>query len=231
MICPPVISRLARRRSTSISRPCGDLDHGAERARGDERERRERHPVGVPAAGRALMLLDLGGEQGRDEIRRDRRGRERRRGADRIALVRQRRGAAAAGRARLERLADFGLHHQRDVARDLAAGAGQDAEAGGDLGQPVAVGVPGRVGQVAGRAAPPAARPRPCRARRAPPACRRRRRIAAPAPRGAAAASARASARAPRHSRQASARTASAARAASACARPRACGDGVRPAW
>ncbi len=53
------------------------------------------------------------------------------------------RSASAMWRARrLVRFADFGLHQQRDVARDLSAGAGEDREGGGDLRQPVAVGVP-----------------------------------------------------------------------------------------
>ncbi len=58
----------------------------------------------------------------------------------------------------------------------------------------------------------------PCR--RAPPACRRRRRIAAPASRCAARCSRSASGAAPRHIPRASARTASAAHAAARCGRP-----------
>ena len=143
------------------------------------------------------------------------RGRERGRSADRIALVRHRRGAAAAGRGRLERFADLGLHHQRRRrARSCRRCRRGCAKHGGDLGQTVAVGVPGRVGkrQVEQRGEPLATRR--SHARRAPRACRRRRRTAAPALRAAAAAVVRASAPAPRRSPRASARTASAARAA-----------------
>ena len=46
----------------------------------------------------------------------------------------------------LERLADFGLHQQRHVACDLAAGAGEDRERGCDLGKTVPVRVPRCVG-------------------------------------------------------------------------------------
>ena len=83
----------------------GDLDHGAERARGDERKRGERHPVGVPAARRPLMLLDLGGQQGRDEVGRNRRGRQRRRGCrpDCACAARSRSRRGRARRARTPR--------------------------------------------------------------------------------------------------------------------------------
>ena len=47
----------------------------------------------------------------------------------------------------LEGFADIGLHHQRHVAGDLAAGAGEDGEHGGGLRDAVAMGVPGRLGQ------------------------------------------------------------------------------------
>ena len=69
----------------------------------------------------------------------------------------------------------------------------------------------------------------PAVVRRARPACPPRRRIAAPASRLAAAATARANGSAPRHIRQVSVRTASAAHAAARCARPSRCGDVFAP--
>ena len=124
----------------------GDVDHGAQRPRYNQRQSGEGDPFHLPAANRALVLLELCVEDRRREIGGDHRGRQRGRGADRIALVRQRRGTAAPRRGRFERFADFGLHEQRHVARDLAAGAGEDRECCGDLRETIAVGVPRRVG-------------------------------------------------------------------------------------
>ena len=53
----------------------------------------------------------------------------------------------APGRCRLECFAHVGLHQQRDIAGDLAAGAGKDRERGCDLRQPIAMAVPWRLGQ------------------------------------------------------------------------------------
>ena len=55
--------------------------------------------------------------------------------------------AAAAFAGRLERFGDIGLHHQLDVAGDLAAGAREDGEHGSRLRNAVAMGVPWRVRQ------------------------------------------------------------------------------------
>ena len=68
-------------------------------------------------------------------------------GGDRVALVRHGGGAAAAFARGLKGLADVGLHHQLDVAGDLAAGPGDDGEHGGRVRDAVAMGVPGRVRQ------------------------------------------------------------------------------------
>ena len=57
-----------------------------------------------------------------------------------------RRAAAPVG-GRLEGFRHVGLHQQRDVAGDLAAGAGENRKRRRDLGEPVAVAVPGRVRQ------------------------------------------------------------------------------------
>ena len=126
--------------------PFSDIDHRAQRARHHQRQRGEGDPFRLPTADRALVLLELRIENGRREIGRDHRGRQRRGGAHRIALVRQRRGAAATRRRRLERFGDLALHQQRHVAGDLAAGAGQDRQRSGDFGETVAVRMPGRVG-------------------------------------------------------------------------------------
>ena len=65
--------------------------------------------------------------------------------ADRIALVRQRRGAALARRRRLENFADLRLHQQQNVGGDLGAGAGEAGERGGDVEDAAALRVPGDV--------------------------------------------------------------------------------------
>ena len=125
----------------------GDIDDGVERARGDERQRREGRPFRLPAAQRAFVLLDLRGHDGREQIGRDGRRRERRSSGGRIALVRHGGGAAAPGRRRLEGFGHVGLHQERNVAGDLAAGAGEDRKCRCDFGQPVAVAVPRRFRQ------------------------------------------------------------------------------------
>ena len=101
----------------------------------------------MPGTGAALVILHLGGEDRGGEVGRHGRGTQRARGRDRIALVRHGGGAAAAFARRLKSFGDIGLHHQRNVARDLAATAGEDREHGSGFGDAVAMGVPGRLGQ------------------------------------------------------------------------------------
>ena len=214
-------------RAASTSSPSAMSTIGGERARRDQQQRRQGRPFRMPGPGAALMILHLRRKDRRGEIGRHRGSAERARGRDGIALVRHGGRAAAAFAGRLESFADIGLHHQRDVARDLAAGAGKDREHRGGLRDAVAMGVPGRIRQrqlkLLRELLP---RPQsPCR--RALPACRRRRRTAAPAPRCATASAACASDAAPRHIRRASGRTASAAHAAARCARPPRCCDAV----
>jgi hypothetical protein len=48
-------------------------------------------------------------------------------------------------RCRLERFRHFSLHQERNITRDLAAGAGEDRKRRCDLGQPIAVAVPRRL--------------------------------------------------------------------------------------
>ena len=101
----------------------------------------------MPGPGAALVVLHLRRKNRRREIGRHGGRAKRAGGRHRIALVRHGGGAAAAFARGFEGFADVGLHHQRDVARDLAAGAGEDGEHGGRFRDAVAVGVPGRVGQ------------------------------------------------------------------------------------
>ena len=62
---------------------------------------------------------------------------------DRVALLRHGAAAAASFLIRLRDLADFGLHQQRDVGRDLAERTGEQAQKARDLGKAVAADVPG----------------------------------------------------------------------------------------
>ena len=61
--------------------------------------------------------------------------------------MRHRRGAAAAGRGRLERFGNLRLHEQRHVARELAQRADQEAQHGRDFRDAIALRVPREVGQ------------------------------------------------------------------------------------
>ena len=131
---PPVRSRLARMRSGSTSRLLEAVAQPRRRRPRRGQQVAQRLPLGVPRAGGALVLVgharraawrrapERGSAPARAEI-----------AADRVALVRQRRRAAAPGRA-LAHLADLGLREQHDVARDLADRAGGGAERAGQLG-------------------------------------------------------------------------------------------------
>ena len=130
MIRPCAMSRLARMRSTSISSPCADLDHGGERARGDEQQRGEGRAI-APASRRAARSCSWTwpARMVAAKLRRDAsqpRARPPRPTGLRLCGIVDEPPRPGAGR--LERFADFGLHQQRDVARDLAAGAGEDGE-------------------------------------------------------------------------------------------------------
>ena len=123
------------------------VGNGGERAGHDQCQRREGWPFRLPGAGGAFMFLHLRRQDGGGQVRRHGRGGERDRGANRISLMRHGRRAALAGARRLERFAHFGLHQERHVARDLAAGAGEDRQARGDVGEPIAMAVPRRFRQ------------------------------------------------------------------------------------
>ncbi len=66
---------------------------------------------------------------------------------DRVALLRHRARAAAAGRVGLEHLADLRLHQQHDVGRELRDAAARDCEGRRARGQARTVGMPRRVGR------------------------------------------------------------------------------------
>ena len=99
--------------------PLGVSSIGRQPARGNHGQLRQRLPLGVPAAGLrscsctmpASIVAQVGGHGDR--------GRQQRGAGDGLRLC----GMVEEPprpRRRLERLADLGLHHQRDVARDLA---------------------------------------------------------------------------------------------------------------
>ena len=125
----------------------GDIDNGSQGARGDQQQARQGRPFCVPRSGAAFVILYLGCEHRRRQIGRHGGRGQCGGGRDRIALVRHGRRAAAAFACRFERLADIGLHHQRHVARDLAAGACDDRQHRGCIRKAIAMGVPGRIGQ------------------------------------------------------------------------------------
>jgi hypothetical protein len=93
------------------------------------------------------VLLNRRGEHRRDQVRNANGSGECDGAPDRIALVRQRRRPAASGRGRLERFADFGLREQRNIAGQLSERRDDEAECGRQLVDPVALRVPGHVGQ------------------------------------------------------------------------------------
>ena len=101
--------------------------------------------------------------------------------ADRVALVRHGRRAAASRRRRLGRFGDIGLHQQREIARHLAQRAGRAGPARSPLRRP------GRAGYATAGQAAPAKFLRPARGhgqspgRQEWPGCPLRRRTAAPA--------------------------------------------------
>ena len=110
-------------------------------------------PFGLPGAGGALVLLH---EAARQERRRGLRlactgQRERR--SDRVALVRERGGSAAALAGGLAQLADLGLGHEHHVERDLAERARQRRQGRSQGGHAHARGVPGQHGLLQGELA------------------------------------------------------------------------------
>ena len=127
MICPPVSSRLARRRSTSISRPSAmsttalSAPEVTSASAGNVI-----HSACQPPSARScswtwaarMVAARLGATVAADSAAAAPTG---------LRLCGRVEEPPRPGARRLERLADLGLHHQRDVAGDLAAGAGEDA--------------------------------------------------------------------------------------------------------
>ena len=147
MISPWVASRLTRMRAASTSSPSAISTIEASAPEVTSMQARQRRPFSVPGTGAALVVLHLCGKNRRREIGRHGGGGKRGSGGDGVALVRHGRRAAAAFARGLEGLGDVGLHHQLDVAGDLAAGPGNDGEHGGRVRDAVAMGVPGRLRQ------------------------------------------------------------------------------------
>ena len=122
------------------------LEHRAgvmQRAGGEREGLRQRDPLGMPRAGRALVVLHHGVQHDRDQLAHVPGAGEHELAGDRVALLRHRAAAAAPLLVGLRDLADLGLHQERDVGRDLAERAGQQAEEARDLCQAVAADVPG----------------------------------------------------------------------------------------
>ncbi len=93
------------------------------------------------------MLLRQRGQQGRRQPGHARGRRQHGGAADRVALVRHGGRTALARAGRLGNLAHLGLHHQREVARQVAERAGQQRQRGADVGHAVLLAVPRCRGQ------------------------------------------------------------------------------------
>ena len=91
-----------------------------QRACGQREGLRQRDPLGVPWAGRALVVLHRSVQHDRDQLADVPGAGEDELAGDRVALLRHRAAAAAPFLIRLRDLADLGLHQERDVGRDLA---------------------------------------------------------------------------------------------------------------
>ncbi|MCY1519544.1 hypothetical protein D9M68_542980 [compost metagenome] len=124
-----------------------------QRAGGQAAEFGQGFPFGMPETEAALVLLGHGGEHGGDQARRAGGGADQHGGAHRVALVRHGGGTALARRRRFEDFTGLGLHQEAQVAAELAQAAGDQAEQAGEFHQPVALGVPGLLGQVQGELA------------------------------------------------------------------------------
>ena len=99
---------------------------------------------GLPRAEAAFVLLRHGGQQARHVLRYTQGRRNADQRCDRIALVRHGTRSTAPGRVRLGKLSDLALRKQRDVARDLAHAAGQQAEITGEADPGLALRMPWR---------------------------------------------------------------------------------------
>ena len=101
----------------------------------------------MPAAQATLVLLHHGGQHRRHQRRHALRRSQNDGRTHGIALVRHCRRTAAPCRGRLERFADFGLHQERHIARQLAQRADEETQRRGDFGDAIAMRMPRHVGK------------------------------------------------------------------------------------
>ena len=127
----------------------GDGRHRLRRSCREQEEIGEHRPLRLPAAEPALLLGGQRRQKGRDQPGRAQRSGKRDLAAGGVALVRHRRRSAAPRDQRFARFAHAVLREQRDVARELAERADQDAECAGDGRDPDAARVPGDAGREA----------------------------------------------------------------------------------
>ena len=115
----------------------------AERPGGIAEGFRQRHPLEMPRAGRALEIGDERIECQAGMLAQDLGRGEDQLAGNRIALLRHRRARAAAGGKGFGRLAELGRRHQHQVIGDLGEAAGDEGQHLDRLGDAVAGGVPG----------------------------------------------------------------------------------------
>ena len=178
----------------SSSRPAIISVRWCERARGEGADLGQRLPLRVPAAEPALVLLDHRGQHRRDEPGHADRRREDAAAADRVALVRHRRGAAlpaAAGSNASPTSVCISSETSRAILPSVPASRPSAVATSATRSRWACQG--SREARASGPR--PARRRRSARPRRAPRACPRRRRTGARARAGAARGSARGAAR------------------------------------
>ena len=153
MISPRVASRLARIRSGCTTRPSSTsaMSTAAPPAAASAPAMPSHSACQAPAA-RSCSCTRLPVRSVAERLRPACTG-ERERRSDRVALVRERGGSAAALAGGLAQLADLGLGHEHDVERDLAERARQRREGRSQGGDAHARGVPGQRGLLQGELA------------------------------------------------------------------------------
>ena len=175
MIVPPSASRFARIRSGKTLRPASTRPRPGERARGRGADERQRIPLRLPLPGGALVRPLHRGEQGAGVLGGEDAEADDRLAADRVRLLRHRRGGAAQVASLLAHLTDLGAGELDHLPAELAARRRRRGEDEPDLGDGVARGVPGNVDDSEPQPRRDARGERPGSAVRAPRPCRRRR--------------------------------------------------------
>ena len=112
-----------------------DRSRAGQRAGGRSAGERKRVPLGLPLAGRALVRALHRDEQGAGVLRGQDAEPDDGLAADRVRLLRHRRGRAAEVASFLAHLADLGPRELDDLARELAARGGRRGEHEPGLGQ------------------------------------------------------------------------------------------------